>query len=157
MVYFREVQKPWAWVLFLFGLAAPAVVLVQALNRTIVGHGVPGRGLYLVCGSVAFLAVWFSLARLVTEVRETALSIHFFLLWPERTIPWNEIRRAEAVTYTATGYGVRWRAGGMAYNVSGNRGVRIELRNGNEVLVGSRRAAELANAIEERIGGTPAQ
>jgi hypothetical protein len=39
----------------------------------------------------------------------------------------------------------------MAYTVMGNRGVRIELRDGNELIVGSRRAYELADAIAERV------
>jgi hypothetical protein len=40
----------------------------------------------------------------------------------------------------------------MAYIVSGNRGVRIELKDGKEVLVGSQKADELARAIADRIG-----
>lgn len=34
-------------------------------------------------GVPALLAVWFSLGKLVTEVRETELSIYFHLLWIE--------------------------------------------------------------------------
>jgi hypothetical protein len=45
------------------------------------------------------LAILFTLGSLVTEVRETEVSIHFHLLWPERVISWGEIRSAEAVTY----------------------------------------------------------
>jgi hypothetical protein len=53
---------------------------------------------YALWGAPLLLAIWFSLGRLVTEVRESGLSIHFQLLWAERMIPWSEIRRAEAVT-----------------------------------------------------------
>jgi hypothetical protein len=42
-------------------------------------------------------------------------------------------------------------AGSTAYTLSGNIGVRIELRNGEEVLVGSQRYYELASAIAARI------
>ena len=114
MVYFREVQRLWIWVL---------------------------------------PAVWFSLGKLVAEGRETTLSIRFHLLWPERLIPWSEIRGAEAVTYFSGRRGVRWGARGVTYSVSGSRGVRIELAGGGSVLVGSQRADELADAIGQRIGG----
>jgi hypothetical protein len=40
-------------------------------------------------------------------------------------------------------------AGGLAYNVSGNRGVQLELVNGKSILIGSQRAGELALAIQE--------
>ena len=117
------------------------------------GHNAASRGIYFALGIVALLTLWFSLAKLVTEVRETALLIRFFLHAPERTVAWHEIRRAEAVTYSTWygGWGVRWGPRGMAYTVMGNRGVRVELRNGKELVVGSQRAYELADAINERI------
>ena len=134
--------------------AAPVVVLMVAMRRTLPGHAASDRSLYLVCVPIALIAVWFWLGRLITEVRDTALSIRFFLLWPERTIPWTEIRRVEAVTYGATGYGgwgVRWRADGIAYTVWGDQGVRIDLKTGRHVILGSQQPYELASAIAERI------
>jgi hypothetical protein len=46
----------------------------------------------------------------------------------------------------------------MAYNVSGNQGVDLTLRDGRRVMLGSQRADELAAAIEARIkpAGKPA-
>ena len=49
------------------------------------------------------------------------------------------------------GWGVRMRRGGMAYNVSGDRGVQLELMDGKRILIGSQRAGELADAIRERM------
>jgi hypothetical protein len=67
------------------------------------------------------------LAAIAVPMVVAGLSIHFQLLWAERAIPWSEIRGAEAVTYSPGSRGVR----STAYNVSGNRGVRIEsARNG---------------------------
>jgi hypothetical protein len=37
----------------------------------------------------------------------------------------------------------------MAYNVRGDRGVQLVLRDGRRVLIGSQRADELAKAIAE--------
>jgi hypothetical protein len=156
MIYFREVQRLWTWVLLLLVLAVPIAAIARSLPH-FSGHAPPERVIYLVCAPLALMVLWFSLGRMVTEVRETGLSIHFHLLWPERLIPWTAIRGAEATTYFATGWGVRFGAQGMTYNVSGNRGVRIDLGDGESVQVGSQRASELADAIAQRLAARVAQ
>lgn len=150
VIYFREVQRPWAWVLLLLALTMPAVVMVLAVHRAFGHQMTSDRALYFICGSSALLALWFSLAKLIVEVRDVELSIRFLLLWPERIIRWNEIRQATAITFDSSGLGVRWGACGTTYRVLGSSGVRVDLRNGQTVFVGSRRAYELATAIAER-------
>lgn len=155
MIYFREVQRLWVWLILLLPLAVPIIIVTRALQHIQTGHPIPHGVLYVMYGPLALIVILFSLGRLVTEVRETGLFISFFPLWPERTIRWDEIRRAESISYAPSpygGWGVRMRFGRMAYTVSGNRGVRIELKDGEEVLVGSQRPDELAQAISERIG-----
>jgi hypothetical protein len=71
VIYFREVQRPWPWVLLLFALATPAIVVAVSLHRAVAHQGTSDRILYLVCGPTALLALWFSLACLIVEVRET--------------------------------------------------------------------------------------
>jgi hypothetical protein len=142
----------WSWVALLAAMSVPIVVLGRVLPGAFGGRPAPRSLPYALWGAPLLLAIWFSLGRLVTEVRESGLSIHFQLLWAERMIPWSEIRTVEAVTYSPRRRGVRWGARGTTYNVSGNRGVRIELADGGSVLVGSQRADELADAIAERIG-----
>jgi hypothetical protein len=161
MVYFREVQRLWFWLIFLLPVAIPVVAIASALHRGLGDRLAHKNVLVVAVGSVGLLAIWFLLGSLVTEVRETALSIRFFLLWPEETIPWSDVRQAEAVTYSPMeyhGWGVRWGPEGRVFSVSGNRGVRIQLKGGDSLLVGSQRAYELAQAITERIGapGDPA-
>jgi hypothetical protein len=55
------------------------------------------------------------------------------------------------MTFESSGLGVRWNPEGLVYRVSGSSGVRIDLRNGQTVLVGSQRAFELAQSIAERV------
>ena len=160
MIYFREVQRLWSWLLLLLALAIPVVVIANGLHHAFGDRLAHNNVLYVAVGPLALLGAWFLLGKLVTEVRESVLSIRFFLLWPEQVIPWKEIRRAEAVTYSPMeygGWGVRWGAEGRAYSVSGNRGVRLQLAAGGTLLVGSQRAYELAQAITERIGGPAAE
>jgi hypothetical protein len=93
--------------------------------------------LYVGCLAVAGLrsgvvvAVWFLRLKLVTEVRDDGFYICFVWLWPERTIPWDQIRGVETRTYRPIsdfgGFGVRWAARGIVYHARGNRGTRMVL------------------------------
>lgn len=64
--------------------------------------------------------------------------------WPfaRRHIAVQDIVAAQAVTYRPLrdygGWGIRWGRGGVAWTVSGSRAVRLDLRNGRHVLIGSR-------------------
>ena len=93
-----------------------------------------------------FLAV---ACRMVTDVRENGVYVNYFPL-ARRHIPADRIRLCEAVTYNPLkdygGWGRRGARRKRAYNVRGNRGVKLELENGS-VLIGSKRADELAEAI----------
>jgi hypothetical protein len=148
MVYFREEQKfEWFWtVVWLVPVAMIGYGLYQEVISSIL--------LWPALVVTVVVAVWINRLKLITEVRSDVLWIHFVLLWPERSIAWNEIQRAEAITYRPVkdfgGWGVRWAARGVVYNARGKRGVRMVLVSGERVLVGSQRAEDLARAIGER-------
>jgi hypothetical protein len=115
----------------------------------------PNALLAILIIAYVLFAAWFLSLKLVTEVRDRELYAKFvWLFGAEERIPVAQIRRAAAVTYHPArdygGWGVRAGRKGMAYNVSGNRGVELELSDGRHLLIGSQRAEELAQAIEER-------
>jgi hypothetical protein len=105
-----------------------------------------------VIGMEAALLWLFASARLVTQVHERELLLRFrpFHRQPVR-LPLEEIVEWEAVTYRPLaeygGWGIRYGPKGKAYNVSGDRGVRLRLARGESLLIGSQRAGELAAAI----------
>lgn len=63
----------------------------------------------------------------------------------------SEIAHFEARTYSPLreygGWGIRGFGSNRAYNVSGNHGVELVLKDGRKVLIGSQRADDLALAI----------
>jgi len=160
-VLFREVQRfrqAWLWALMLlcflvlgyllWGVseapdATPAVALTFAIMWVAFGWG-----------GVLFLFV----LRLVTEVRRDGIYFRFFPFHLSfRRIAFEDVKSFYARTYRPIleygGWGIRWSPWrGWAYNVSGNRGVQLELRSGKRVLIGSQRPEELAKAIEEALG-----
>ncbi len=97
------------------------------------------------------LLLWY--ARLVTHVGPRRLTVRFVPFhWRPKNIDLSDVVSVESVTYSALreygGYGVRLARHGRAYNVSGNRGVRITFCSGRHLLIGSQRPDELATAIE---------
>jgi hypothetical protein len=158
MAQFREEQRfEWFWTAM---FCVPALIVGYGLYR-VVWLKQP-----LISGSLLWpafvvslvVAVWFLRLKMVTEVRDEGLFVDFVWLWPERTIPWDQIRSVEARTYRPIrdfgGWGVRWAARGIVYHARGNRGARLVLASGERVLIGSQRTDELARAIAERTGLT---
>jgi hypothetical protein len=116
----------------------------------------------LAIGLVAGLGLpaWVLFIRLVVEVRPEGICYRFvgMHLRPHR-IAWDDVACFYARRYKPIreygGWGVRWSASGKAYNVKGDRGVQLVLRDGRRVLFGSQRAAELEEAIREASGREP--
>jgi hypothetical protein len=116
---------------------------IMILQGVVVGVGLP----------------WlFHAMKLITEVTPDGLCVHFFPFY-RRRIPFERIRHCEARTYRPVaeygGWGIRWGFKGTAYNVSGNRGVQLDLVGSRPLLIGSQRADDLARAIQAGIEQKP--
>lgn len=90
-----------------------------------------------------------------TTVTESELSVSFGALFPlyRRRVPLDDIGSAEAVTYSPLaeygGWGIRGWGRNVALNARGRRGVRLALRGGRTLLVGSQRPEALAAALNQ--------
>ena len=103
------------------------------------------------------LPALFFFGELVTEVRAAGIYLRFFpFQWTFRRIAFTEVKQFEIRTYHPSreygGWGIRYGCQGKAYNVNGDRGVQIELLNGQRLLIGSQRAEELWRAIQAKSG-----
>lgn len=99
------------------------------------------------------LPVLFYLAELVTEVTPDGVRLQFYPLFT-RYIPAHKISGFEMLKYRPVieygGWGIRWSLkNGVAYTVSGNAGVRLQLENGKKLLIGSQNPRALLMAISE--------
>jgi hypothetical protein len=160
-VIYREVQRfPqwWLWTLVLVAAAAvwiAAIIHFFAVDKA--AHGrLPDIFMFIVWVLIGIgMPLLFMFTMLVVEVCREGLFYRFYPFHLSyHRIPYEDIRTAEARTYRPImeygGWGIRYsRKNGKAYNVSGNRGVQLELVNGKRVLFGSQNADELANAINQ--------
>jgi hypothetical protein len=171
-VRFREEQRfrqVWIWILILplcvgmggfFGWA-----MVEQLVRGRVVGDQPMPDLMLMILGPLFIALSVGLlwlmwaARLTTEVRDDGIYIRFHPFHRGfRGFLWEDIESIEACTYRPIleygGWGIRSGSTGTAYNVSGNKGLQLDLGFGpsGRVLIGSQRPGELAVAVESARG-----
>jgi hypothetical protein len=95
---------------------------------------------------------WFPGVQLTIDVTDQEIVLHHRLL-RRRRIPLGDVLAHEVVTYRPIrdygGYGIKYSFRlGWAYNVKGNRGVRLQIKDKKPLLIGSRRPEELAEAIQ---------
>jgi len=160
----QQFRQTWVWVLVLpISLFLIILFGYGMIKQLILGHPWGGRPLsdtaLAIIGPLWILfgiglALLFYSMKLVTEVRSDGLYIRFFPL-THQNITFEDITRCEVRTYNPIrefgGWGIRYGRGKKAYNVSGNRGVQLELSNGKRLLIGSQRSEELARAIEAKM------
>jgi hypothetical protein len=155
---FEERQR-WPWFITLISLAASLLGWWALLSTAV--HLLPApRGSWLrwpdstleavmVWATVSVLLPMLLLAPLYVAVYHDGVRIRFAFV--RRVIAAREIASVEAVDYRPIrdfgGWGIRGTRKNRAYNVRGTHGAQLVLEGHRKLLIGSRRADELAAAI----------
>ena len=100
------------------------------------------------------LPILFYNIRLKIRVSEKGLHYQFFPIHlKERIIPFVDIESFKARKYSPLkefgGWGIRFGFEGKAYNVSGEEGLQLILKNNRKILFGSQKAKELEKAMKK--------
>jgi hypothetical protein len=155
---YREVQRfhqLWLWVIV---LAISVLAIYGFIKQVITGEPFgnnPAPDAVMIVLLVIFglgFPILFYVMNLTTEVRSDGLYHRFYPIHLSfRRIGLENIVKYEVVTYSPLreygGWGIRYGGKGKAYNVYGNRGVQLELRNGNRLLIGSQKPEQLEEAL----------
>ena len=158
----QQFRQPWVWLLLLIITIGLSGMFTHGIyTQLYLGQAWGDRPMSdtaLVVSATlstlitAGLALLFYKLKLVTLVDPEGIHIRFFPL-SNRTIPFDNIISCKARTYKPIreygGWGIRFSRKGRAYNVSGDRGVQLELTKGMPVLIGSQKAEQLADAINK--------
>ena len=160
----QQFRQPWIWFALVIATVCISVMFIDGLYTQLVLHRpwgdrpVSDTGL-IISAAVSFLitagiALLFYKLKLITIVDANGISIRFFPL-TSKHISFENIASCEARTYRPIrefgGWGIRFSRKGMAYNVSGNQGVQLELKQGKPVLIGSQLPQQLADAINRHV------
>ncbi len=160
----QQFRQPWVWLLLLLitvcvtGMFAHGIYTQLYLGQAWGDRPMTDTALVI---SAAFsflisagLTLLFYKLKLVTDVGPDGIHIRFFPL-TRRQITFDSITSCKARTYRPIreygGWGIRFSRKGKAYNVSGNRGVQLEFKQGRPLLIGSQMSEELAEVINRYI------
>jgi len=160
-VLFREVQRVCQWWIWLVVIVLAAFAWWTFLSQIVGGAPVgttpaPDTIVWILAILIGIALPTFTLAvNMTTIVESDAVVVRYFPIY-RRTVNLREIRSCRARDYRPIrdfgGWGIRWGfRRGMAYTVSGSRGVELELTSGRKLLIGSRRPEELAAAITQKL------
>jgi hypothetical protein len=141
---FKETQRFtqwWVWLILFFSLAPLFYVETNSLYIKLIGVS---------------LLVFIYIIKLNVKVDNNGLHYQFFPIhMKHRTIKFEEVIKFEAITYSPImdygGWGIRYRFKGKAYNIKGNKGVQIYLKNGKKILFGSQNYKEFEFCLNKYI------
>ncbi len=163
--YVREEQRftqPWFWILVILGAGFMIINFAMGMVQQLI-QGRPWgtdpmsntmlwiMGPFFIIFGILLLLLFFSI-RLVVEVRPSGLYLRFYPFHRRfHRIPLEKAVGIESVTYRPVldygGWGIRYTAKGKAYNVSGKRGVRIDMEGGTHILIGSQDPEKIVQAV----------
>lgn len=168
-ILFAEEQKfrqGWLWLLLtgtvLVGLVGAVSVLVFLPYKTEVAQMI----MWLIMGFILFISVLIPLGvcalfyfmKLAIEVRLDGIYLRFSPFHRSyRCIHFDQIERYYMRQYRPVaefgGWGIRrgWGDAGKAYNVRGNEGIQLVLRDGAKLLIGSQRSSEFSSALDRAL------
>ena len=143
----------WLWFFLICLGALPVYGIYQQLffREPLGDNPMPDWGLVLFAVFTFLLIGLFGVIQLKTEIDDTEIRIQFFP-FTQKTIQRNQIKTANMVTYGfLLGWGIRFSLKyGTVYNTKGNKGLAIELLNGEKFLIGTQKPTELQQFINER-------
>ncbi len=143
----------WLWTLLLgvLGIWVWGIIYQVILGHTFGNNPMSNKGLMISSIIPLGIIAFFYSLTLTTEIGLNGIYVRYFPLSSTR-IPWNEIQKAEIITYGFVGYGIRFFTRyGTVYNAKGNSGLLLHKKSGDKLLIGSQCPDQLARAVEKFI------
>jgi hypothetical protein len=139
-------RTQWGWLMLVLMLTGAGFMSAFAFV-----NGQPA--LWALCG--LFILLGICLSTLTVEVSNEAVRYFYGPKVFRWSIPTREIASVEvARSIPLEGWGIRVTSEGMLYNITGDKAVRIHLRSGNSLRVGTDEPVRLAEAIARSISPT---
>lgn len=157
----QQFRQRWIWLLIIFCILEIPIAGYLMIQQLILGHPVgdqpiPNSILVIVGFLMLLIGIGipglFYILKLISEVERDGILIRFYP-FIHRKILFSDIKHYETRTYHPLteygGWGIRIGWKGIAYNVSGNRGVQLILKNGKRILIGSQKPEDFVLAIQK--------
>ena len=153
-VSFEEEQRFsqwWLWLLLAFVVVRVCFGLYQQifLGKQFGSNPISDMGLIVSILIIFSVMLMFAVIKIKTIVDAEGIRMNFYP-FKKKVVVWSEVQHACVIKYNFVGgWGIRlWTKYGTVYNIKGNRGLFVELKNGNKFLIGTQKEEELAKVIE---------
>lgn len=134
----------WLWLLLAVSSATPIIIIFKEYSN----NTVSSNNLWALI--IIFLAIiLFAVLRMKTTITQQNIQLTYFpFVW--KTINLADIEAMKVINYGFVGgWGIRlWTSYGTVYNVRGNKGLHIKLKNGKQLVIGTQKPQELENLVE---------
>ncbi len=154
-IEYKEEQKFIQWWLWLILIPIGFLPILGIYKQLILEEKfgdkpISDLGLVLFSIFIFLLIGLFLIMKLKTTINTNGIQISFFP-FTKRKVHWNEIKNIKVVNYGIIGgWGIRlWTNYGIIYNLRGNKGLVIELKDGKKFLIGTQKEAELKNIVKK--------
>lgn len=150
---FTEIQKFTQW--WLWALLSALVLLpLYGLYRQVVleepfgNNPMSDWGLVLFLLGILAVLGFFAYIELRTEIDDRGIRMRLRPISRE-SFPWERIEKVEPITYGFVGYGLRFSLKhGTVYNIRGNKGLAIYLKDGGRFVVGTQDPDRLVTTLK---------
>ncbi len=158
-VLFREKQKFNQWWIWFIVIGLNAILLFAVYRQVLAGqpfgdNPMGDDALLLTFGLVLLFTLMFLSFRLETIIKSDGIYVRFFPFHMKfQYYSWESLLKVYVREYSPMsdygGWGMRWSlfGKGKAYNVSGDKGLQLELKNNKKLLIGTNQAAELTTLL----------
>lgn len=154
-IYFKEKQQFrqwWLWLILIFvggdGIWSTIKSLQSSTAFSFQQNVLPFLILLIPAAVIGFMLY----ARLETEIKSEGIYVRFFPIHRRfRFYPWQELDQVYVRQYSALGeyggWGLRGLGGNKALNISGNKGLQLIFKNGDRLLIGTRKPEEIQQTL----------
>lgn len=154
-IHFEEEQRMTQWWIWLFLIALAGFFLYAVYKQLIVGepfgqNPLSDTGLIIFSAVIIGVVLLFLTIRLQTRIDEKGIQMNYAPFGVKKMAVWEEMESADVVKYGFVGYGIRWGSShGTVYNVKGNKGIAIVLKNGKKYLIGTQQPETVSTLLKE--------
>lgn len=145
---FTEIQKFrqwWVWAILLISCGIPLYIIFNDTTKSLYSYD----GLFTIIILVSvILVMWFT--KLETVITEKSIQVKYFP-FVNKTFDIQDIAFMKVIDYGFVGgWGIRlWTQYGTVYNISGSKGLHIQLKNGKRYVIGTQKPEELQKIIAQ--------
>jgi amino acid transporter len=152
-ILFAEKQKIiqwWIWLLIVgFNFVFYWMMYMQlVLGKQVGDSPISDLGVVLIYIPMLLITILFFYFKLETRIEKEGIYVRFFPFHIRfRFYPWESIEKVYTRTYKPMkeygGWGIKGSSSNRTFNFSGKEGLQLELKNGNKLLIGTQKIAEL--------------